>query len=120
MGTYFERFDVLVTVVSQVAPFSLAQEYPMVVAGQEMSTYIEWMRSCSRITVTGCPALSLPAGFTRAGLPVGIQLVGPYRGERRLLEIALAFEEMLGTATLGPPVLPVLPVLARDVPPSKN
>lgn len=117
IGTYFERFDVLVTVVSQVVPFSLAQEYPMVVAGQEMSTYIEWMRSCSRITVTGCPALSLPAGFTRAGLPVGIQLVGPYRGERRLLEIALAFEEMLGTATLGPPVLPVL---ARDVPPSKN
>jgi amidase len=51
------------------------------------------MRSAYLITVTGCPAISVPAGFTPEGWPVGIQLVGPARGERRLLEVARAFEE---------------------------
>ncbi len=95
MGDFFERFDVLVTVVSQVPPFPLEWEYPVEVNGTPMTTYIEWMRSCSRISVTACPALSLPAGTTPAGLPVGIQLVVPHRAERTLLEIAAGFEQIL-------------------------
>ncbi len=95
MAEFFEDFDVLVTVVSQVPPFPIEWEYPVEVAGSSMSSYIEWMRSCSRITVTSCPALSLPAGTTPTGLPVGIQLVAPHRGERRLLEIAAGIEALL-------------------------
>jgi amidase len=95
MADFFQRFDVLVTVVSQVPPFPVEWECPTEIAGSPMSTYIEWMRSCSRISVTSCPALSLPAGDTGGGLPVGIQLVGPYREERRLLEIAAGIEEIL-------------------------
>jgi amidase len=94
MDDFFERFDVLVTVVSQVPPFPVEWEYPVEVDGTPMATYIEWMRSCSRISVTACPALSLPAGTTPAGLPVGIQLVAPYRAERTLLEIAAGFEQI--------------------------
>jgi amidase len=98
---FFERFDVLATTVSQVPPFPVDVEYPTVVAGRQMGSYIEWMRSCSRITVTACPALSLPAGFTPDGLPVGVQLVAPYRAERRLLAIALSLEELLAVPVLA-------------------
>jgi amidase len=61
-----------------------------------MTTYIDWMRSCSRITVTAHPAVSVPAGRTAAGLPVGLQLVGRYGADRRLLEIAAAVMELTG------------------------
>jgi len=58
--------------------------------GEPMATYIDWMRSCSRITVSAHPAVSVPAGLTPSGLPVGLQLVGRYGGDRRLLEVAAA------------------------------
>ena len=57
-----------------------------------MGTYIEWMRSCSRITMTARPAMSIPAGFTPDGLPVGLQLVGRHRGELDLLRLAAGIE----------------------------
>lgn len=94
MDRFFDDHDVLLTVTSQVPPFPIDVEYPTEVAGIPMSSYIEWMRSCSRITVTSCPALSLPAGEVD-GLPVGVQLVTRYRTERRLLEIATAVEQLL-------------------------
>lgn len=103
MAEFFDRYDVLVTVASQVPPFPVSQEYPTMIAGQEMGSYVEWMRVCSRLTVTSCPALSLPAGLTANGLPVGIQLVTPFRSEARLLSIGLAVEELLGP--LGAPPL---------------
>jgi amidase len=79
-----------------------------------MATYIDWMRSCSRITVTLHPAITLPAGLAPSGLapsglapsglapsglapsglPVGLQLVGRYGGDRRLLEIAAAIMDL--------------------------
>ena len=58
-------------------------------------TYIDWLRSCSRITVTGHPAISVPAGFTAGGLPVGLQLVGRYGTDDRLLSIAGAVAQVL-------------------------
>ena len=105
MADFFTRFDVLVTVVSQVPPFTVDREYPSEVAGQRMGSYIEWMRSCSRLTVTGCPALSIPAGFTSGGLPVGLQLVSPYRAERELLEIGHVLETALGASAQRPPLI---------------
>ena len=83
-AAFFEQgFDVLACPTTQVAPFPIEWEYPTEVAGQAMVDYIDWMASCWRITVTGCPTLSLPAGFDADGLPVGVQLVGRHGGRRR-------------------------------------
>ena len=89
---FFESHDVLAMPVSQVPPFSADEEFPATINGEPQQTYLDWMRSAYLITVTGCPAISVPAGFTREGWPVGLQLVAAPRHERRLLEVAHAFE----------------------------
>jgi amidase len=89
---FFERYDLLVLPVSQVAPFPADQEHPLEVAGQPVTDYLAWMRSAYAITVTGCPAISVPAGHTPSGLPVGVQLVAAHGRDRFLLEVAAAFE----------------------------
>jgi len=93
MRRFFEEYDVLVLPVSQVRPFPADQEFPTQINGKPMETYLDWMRSAYFITVTGCPAISVPAGHTADGLPVGIQIVAPHGGDRRLLEIAAAYED---------------------------
>ena len=84
------RYDVLALPTVQVVPFPVEQEWVTQINGQPMLTYIDWLRSCSRITVSAHPAVSVPAGLTEAGLPVGLQLVGHYGGDLRLLQIAAA------------------------------
>jgi amidase len=70
-----------------------------------MRTYIEWFRSCSRISVTAHPAMSVPAGFTPDGLPVGLQLVGRHRGELALLRLARAYCDATGLLDRAPDAL---------------
>jgi amidase len=96
MVDFFESYDVLVLPVSQVPPFPADQEFPASINGRSMESYLDWMRSAYFITVTGCPAISVPAGFTPSGLPVGVQIVAPHNQERRLLEVAYAFEQVTG------------------------
>lgn len=99
MRRFFDRdqggYDVLVLPVSQVPPFPVEQEYPADINGHPQPDYLAWMRSAYFITVTGCPALALPAGHTPEGLPVGIQVVAPHGADRRLLSIATTLEEVL-------------------------
>ncbi|WP_405778853.1 amidase [Streptomyces sp. NBC_01378] len=90
---FFGTYDLLMLPVSQVAPFALELAYPSEVAGVPMETYLDWMRSAYLISVTGCPALSVPAGFTPAGLPVGLQIVGPHRQDLAVLRAGHAFEQ---------------------------
>jgi amidase len=97
-----ERFDVLVAPTAQLVPFPVELEYPSTVAGVAMPHYLGWMRVCSRITVSAHPVAAVPAGFTGSGLPVGMQLVGRYRGDRRLLEIAAAWEVASGLTRRHP------------------
>lgn len=91
--TFYDEYDVLALPTSQVAPFDVDLDWPRLVDGEPMETYIDWMRSCSDITLTGCPAISMPAGFTPGGLPVGVQFVGRPTGDVELLEFAKAWEE---------------------------
>jgi amidase len=99
-----QSFDVLAAPAAQVAPFRVELEYPTEVAGVPMPHYLGWMRACSRITVSSHPVAAVPAGFTATGLPVGLQLVGRYRGDRRLLEHATAWEAATGFTGRHPPV----------------
>jgi amidase len=93
---FFTDNEFLLLPVSQLPPFSVEVPYPTDVAGVRMETYIEWMRTCSRITVTGHPAISVPAGFTAEGLPVGIQIVGRALDDMGVLQLARAFEQATG------------------------
>jgi amidase len=104
VASLLRRFDVLAAPSAQVVPFGIEQEYPEEVAGVAMPHYLGWMRACSRITVSAHPVAAVPAGFTAGGLPVGLQLVGRYRGDRRLLEHAAAWEAASGLTQLHPPV----------------
>jgi amidase len=105
-AAFFDRgYDVLACPVTQLSPFPVDTEYPPVVAGVQMSSYIEWMAACWRITVTGCPTLSLPAGFDTDGIPVGVQLVTRQGADVQLLRIAKALEEATGHASRQPPLL---------------
>ena len=102
MSAFLERFEVLIMPVSQVLPFPVEVDWPRSVNGVPMATYIDWMQSCSLITMTSHPALSLPCGFTPEGLPVGAQIVGRYRGEADLLSFAAAWEAALGVSSRRP------------------
>jgi len=101
---FFDRYDYLACPVTQVEPFPVEVEYPAEVAGVAMRGYLEWMRVCSRISVTGCPAISIPAGLTAGGLPVGLQLVARPFAERSLLELAHAVDAQAGYSRRVPPV----------------
>ena len=92
---FFGEFDVLATPCVMAPPFDVSEPWLKEVAGQPLDNYTEWLRMTYALTLTQCPALSVPAGFTEAGLPVGLQLVGRPRGEAALLSAASALERAL-------------------------
>jgi amidase len=102
--SFFERFDVLLAPTTQVLPFPVEIEYPTEVAGVALGDYLQWMRSCTLISATGCPALSVPGGFTPDGLPVGLQIIGAPRADRRVLEVGHAFEQATRFGERRPPL----------------
>ena len=93
-SAFFEKYDYFVLPVTQVEPFDVTTEYPTTIAGEAMPTYIDWMRSCWYVTFMACPAISVPAGFSAGGLPVGLQIVGRHRGDWSVLQMAHAFEQV--------------------------
>jgi amidase len=92
MRAFFERYHFLVAPTAQVWPFPVEETWPREIAGARMATYHEWMKVNCVITMMGGPALACPAGFCEAGLPMGIQIVGPVHGEDACLRLALAYE----------------------------
>lgn len=104
MRRFMETYEFLVLPVAQVPPFDVKQPYVTEINGVKMSNYIEWMKSCYYITVTGHPAVSVPGGFTPEGLPVGVQIVGRYRDDLGTLQLARAFERATGFEKRRPPV----------------
>ena len=90
---FFERYAYFILPVTQVEPFDVNTPYPTGIAGTAMATYIDWMRSCWYVTMMTNPAISVPAGFSATGLPVGLQIVGRHRDELSVLQLAHAFEQ---------------------------
>ena len=93
MRKFLETYDFLVCPVNQLPPYPVTIEWPREVAGVKMDNYLDWMKSCYYITITNHPAISVPAGFTKDNLPVGIQIVGRYRDDFGVLQLAHAFEQ---------------------------
>ncbi len=99
---FFDRYDLLLAPVTQVAPFPVEWEYPAEIEGVGMTLYTSWMASCYRVTTLGTPSLSLPAGFDTAGRPVGIQLIARPGADAELLRAALALEQSTDHAARRP------------------
>ena len=102
---FMEQYEFLILPVSQVPPFAVQQRYVTEINGIKLDTYLDWMRSCYYITVTGLPAISVPCGFTPEGLPVGVQIVGRYHDDFGVLQLAHAFEQATGFGRQRPGVV---------------
>ena len=109
MRLFMDAYEFLLLPVNQVPPFSVDVPYPTSIESGdgvvEMETYIDWMKSCYYITVTGHPAISVPCGFTPEGLPVGVQIVGRHRDDFGVLQLAHAFEQATRVGERRPPVV---------------
>jgi amidase len=93
---FFKTYDLLLTPATIVAPFPLENRYVAECAGRKFDNYVQWLGIVYAITLACCPALSLPCGFTASGLPVGLQVVAPPRGEAQLLAGSRVLEDVLG------------------------
>lgn len=101
-SAFFRTYDILAMPAAPIPPFDHTIRYPETVEGVKMPTYISWARVTFAVTLTSLPAIVVPCGFTKDGLPVGLQLVGPPRGEARLLSAAAMLEAALGLKDATP------------------
>ena len=93
---FFERYEFLVLPTAQVLPFPIEEQWVREIDGKPMADYLEWMTSCWLVTVTGHPAVSVPCGFSPEGLPIGVQIVGRYRDDFGVLQLAYALQQATG------------------------
>jgi amidase len=98
VAAFFDTHDLLVTPAAVVAPFDVDIRALDEVDGVKLDNYYEWYSIAYAITLTSLPAIVVPCGFTRAGLPVALQLVGRPRGEAALLGAAHLAEQVFGIA----------------------
>jgi amidase len=98
-----EQYEFLICAVNQVPPFDASVAWPRSIEGVAMENYVAWMKSAYWISTTCRPAMSVPAGFTADGLPVGVQIVGRYRDDVNVLKLAYAFEQATRAGKRRPP-----------------
>jgi amidase len=84
----FERFDILLTPAAPVKPYPVEMNFPNEINGRKLDNYVDWIAPAFLITLVSLPAGSVPAGKTRDGLPVGLQIVAPRFEEPRILSVA--------------------------------
>ncbi|HEU5283271.1 MAG TPA: amidase family protein, partial [Burkholderiales bacterium] len=101
---FMEQYAFLAAPVAQVPPFDVSQPWVREINGRTLTTYLDWMKSCYHISATGLPAISVPCGFTRDGLPVGLQLVGGPREDFAVLQLAYAFQQATQLWKRRPPI----------------
>ena len=99
---FFETHDFLICPAASIAPFPVEQRYVTEIDGKVCETYIDWFSITFTLTMTACPTMSVPCGFTSKGLPVGVQIMGKPRGEAALLGAAKLFEEATGISRKVP------------------
>lgn len=99
---FFETYDLLLAPTTIVAAFPVEERYVAECAGKKFDNYVEWLAIVYAITLVCCPALSLPCGFTDKGLPLGLQIIAPPRGEAQILAGAKVLEDILGLRSITP------------------
>lgn len=90
--SFFDRYDVLVSPTITLSPRPWSEPYPLEIDGVATRSYFHWLALAYAVTLAGHPAISLPLGVDEAGMPFGLQIVGPRGGDARLLGIARALE----------------------------
>jgi amidase len=99
---FFETYDVLVCPTVLTPPFDVDIRFLTEVEGVELPTYIGWLLMTFALTLTGCPIISVPCGFSEYGLPIGVQIMAPWKEEAYLLSVASAFEQAVGISESVP------------------
>ncbi len=99
---FFDTYHYLILPATQVPPFDKTLDWPRGIGEVRFDNYLEWMEICSAITLTGCPVVCVPCGFTADGLPVGLQVVGPPRADRAVLSVAHMYARATGFAEREP------------------
>lgn len=107
MHRFLEKHSFLLAPTAPVAPNPADERYVSWIEGTELETYLDWLVLGYAITVTGCPAISVPCGYTEDGLPVGLQIVASPHREHDLLKMAAWCDQLLG-AGLSRPIDPVV------------
>jgi amidase len=102
---FMQSRDLLILPTVAVPPFPVEQTYPTEINGKPLDNYTQWFFLTYGITLTSLPVISVPCGFTRSGLPVGLQIVGRRRQEGAVLQAAAAFEAAAPWAGQIPPVV---------------
>lgn len=90
---HFETYDFLLMPTAQVFPFDVNLTWPREINGVAMDTYHRWMEVAVPASLAGVPAISMPAGFNAQGRPMGLQILGPPRGDFAVLQLAHAYEQ---------------------------
>jgi amidase len=102
----FRQYDVLALPSAQVFPFDADLHWPKFINGRTMTTYHQWMEIVVPASLIGLPALNVPVGFSKAGLPMGMQLIGPRGRDLDVLNIGEAWHQMTTWPQRRKPILP--------------
>jgi amidase len=101
----FDEYDAFLLPTAQVFAFPIDRPWPTSIAGRPMTRYYDWMQVAFPVTLSGCPAIAVPAGFGPSGLPMGLQIVAPHHGDALCLQIAHAYDKATGWPARRPPPL---------------
>ena len=102
MNDFLHHYDALLCPATIVPPFPVEQRFVTHCNGVEFETYVDWLLIVAVATLCACPAISIPCGFTTNDMPVGLQIIGPNRGEAKLLAVAKYAEDVLNLGTITP------------------
>jgi amidase len=105
MHQLFEKYDYLLLPSAQVFPFDAQVHWPKEINGRKMDTYHRWMEVVVPGTLSGCPIINVPVGFSQHRLPMGMQIIGKNHDDLAVLQLAYAYEQATHWVRDNPPPL---------------
>ncbi len=102
MNEFLHYYDALLCPATIVPPFPVEERYVKSCNGVEFETYVDWLLIVAVATLCACPAISVPCGFTKSHLPVGLQIITANRSEAKLLAVAKHMEDVLDMGSITP------------------